>query len=343
MDDRLEATSIPTLLVAPRQTDDRSALYDDGIGDSRGYYHDGAYVAAPPSQEFDDAIEDGDGQDKKLPQQAYFDSILRRYNKLKEQLATAPPRSAVERLHKDQAIHMGNTDKEWKTWRYRLRSVDSASAQLACMNKGTVLRLLRLVTKDIGAAGVTKKLIGKRMSRWVWGLLARLPDRGELSSEEIGTVRELGKRAVWVGVRVKGVHDLSVLETAQQTEDDVEDEDELEVDDIEEFITGSEEDVNGPSVDANEDVENHEIDPTEDLEAVRARLLARLPTIDQKPVAPEQIPHTAIASEAITETQAEEEAEEDLLSNTKATVDMIVTIVGEVYGQRDLLEFREAW
>ena len=29
--------------------------------------------------------------------------------------------------------------------------------------------------------------------------------------------------------------------------------------------------------------------------------------------------------------------------NTRATIDMILTVVAECYGQRDLLEFREAW
>jgi hypothetical protein len=30
-------------------------------------------------------------------------------------------------------------------------------------------------------------------------------------------------------------------------------------------------------------------------------------------------------------------------SNTRVTIDMIITIVGELYGQRDLLEFRDSW
>lgn len=37
------------------------------------------------------------------------------------------------------------------------------------------------------------------------------------------------------------------------------------------------------------------------------------------------------------------EAEEMPNANTMATIDMIITIAGEFYGQRDLLEFREAW
>lgn len=38
-----------------------------------------------------------------------------------------------------------------------------------------------------------------------------------------------------------------------------------------------------------------------------------------------------------------EEAGEVPNANTMATIDMIITIAGEFYGQRDLLEFREAW
>ncbi|OCL08258.1 hypothetical protein AOQ84DRAFT_364286, partial [Glonium stellatum] len=37
------------------------------------------------------------------------------------------------------------------------------------------------------------------------------------------------------------------------------------------------------------------------------------------------------------------EVEEMPDANTLATIDMIITIAGEFYGQRDLLEFREAW
>ncbi len=33
----------------------------------------------------------------------------------------------------------------------------------------------------------------------------------------------------------------------------------------------------------------------------------------------------------------------DAKLNAKATVDMIITVAGEMYGQRDLLEFRGQW
>lgn len=62
------------------------------------------------------------------------------------------------------------------------------------MDTRTVLRALSLLT------GVLRRSsnISARVSAWAWGLLARLPELGTLGSEEVGVVRELGKRAVWV-------------------------------------------------------------------------------------------------------------------------------------------------
>ena len=73
------------------------------------------------------------------------------------------------------------------------------NAQLARMDRATSLKLLRLLTNDKLAMG-GNTIPSERLSRWIWGVLARLPDSGELNSEEIGLVRDLGKRAVWLGV-----------------------------------------------------------------------------------------------------------------------------------------------
>jgi hypothetical protein len=41
--------------------------------------------------------------------------------------------------------------------------------------------------------------------------------------------------------------------------------------------------------------------------------------------------------------ESEGEYEQDVDLNTRVTIDMILTVVGECYGQRDLLKFRETW
>lgn len=56
-----------------------------------------------------------------------------------------------------------------------------------------MLRVLRVV---LGGRFLHRgEPITERTSRWLWALLARLPDRGEMDHVEVGHVRELGKRA----------------------------------------------------------------------------------------------------------------------------------------------------
>lgn len=80
---------------------------------------------------------------------------------------------------------------------------------------------------------------------------------------------------------------------------------------------------------------------------------------DNEPVTPERTKPTSVSdsqSQAAQKSTTLEEAKTRLLrqieektenlcpdANTRATIDMIVTIVGEVFGQRDLLEFRDCW
>lgn len=223
---REEASGIPTLLVAPGTATARGdggqgadsdgvdrGIYENGVGDSRGWYGDGAYTAAPssPPSSGSAASDDEHGGGREA-QQVYYEALLGRFEALRQQLAQVPPRHVVERLDADHGSYMSASAKDYKMWRWRLGNTEPKPAQLAGMDKGTVLRLLRMMGDRKGEFLGIDSLVGegggearKRVSAWVWGLLARLPGRGELVSEEVGVVRELGKRAVWVGVEMKGV------------------------------------------------------------------------------------------------------------------------------------------
>lgn len=235
---REEASGIPTLLVAPRTARTRGSgaqdvdgdgdgegegvdrgIYEDGVGDSRGWYEDGAYTAAPISPPSSGSAASDDEHDSGRDAQAvYYESLLGRFETLRQQLAQVPPRYAVERLDADHGSYMSASVKDYRMWKWRLGNTEPKPAQLAGMDKETVLRLLRIVGDRKGGILGVESLVGegggearRRVSAWVWGLLARLPGRGELVSEEVGVVRELGKRAVWVGVEMKGV-DMGGLE-----------------------------------------------------------------------------------------------------------------------------------
>ena len=261
------------------------------------------------------------------------------------------------------------------------------------MDKGTVFRLLRLILTNNGALG-GKTPISRRLSRWIWGLLAKLPVSGELMSEEVGLIRELGKRAVWLGVEMRGV-DIREL----YKEDDEDDDEELVVDF--EIIDGADIDperatksnrVIGPVIPRMEEgpsevsrsgeapnaveedlappavfgsraeaicsqqsalhtkklvMEEAEVGKADDagvdkdeearITALKERLLASLDNQDSSEIPEADL---IVNEDAYLAQESDHHAD---LDNAKITVDMIITIAGEVYGQRDLLEFREEW
>ncbi|KAG0650136.1 hypothetical protein D0Z07_3400 [Hyphodiscus hymeniophilus] len=381
---RKEATSIPNLLVAPKlpSSGDGRDIYENGIGDFRGWYEDGAYCAAPqessPTSYGAAEAEEDVGKD---PQLAYFDSILLRYETLRAQLHQTPPPEAVARLDKDRPTHLGkSTTAKIRWWKWKMQEVDPVPAQVASMDKETVLKLLQLMKNGNLLKRGAEVQVG--ISRWAWGLLARLPDRGELTSEEIGVVRELGKKAVLVGMGLKEEQaweeSMNAVE-AGFNEDDYEEGDSVVNDDeidldidvgLEEselepigseadtldnrsnkrqkigpqlptdnatrdpIVVSKPDDEDPSSITRGKEEEENE-SPSEDLAAAKARILAALD-------------HSS-AEEALQEVVRLED--DDVIRskksaarwNTKATVDMIITVAGEMYGQRDLLEFRQSW
>jgi hypothetical protein len=360
------------------------AIYEDGVGDHRGWYEDGAYCAAPQesSQTSYDAAEEEEEVGKGL-QLAYFDSILARYEMLREQLQQTPPAEAVERLDKDHPTYLGRLNTEVaRWWRWKMRTVDPVPTQIASMDKGTVLRLLGLLTTGTLLKRGAEVQLG--VSRWAWGLLARLPKRGELTSEEIGVVRELGKKAVLVGMGLREEQQWEEgMDEVEAGFDDGDYEDgavvvnneEIDLDmevgfgDSEFVANTSRADLTndksnegqkiGPQwpMDSEPNVEEKNGDESrlnmsdgkgngnededegeslsEDLAAAKARILQAL----NNAKAEEIIQEAEILDEEAALTAQKTAAK----WNTKATIDMIITVAGETYGQRDLLEFRQTW
>ncbi|KAB5562866.1 hypothetical protein GE09DRAFT_1110073 [Coniochaeta sp. 2T2.1] len=217
-----ETKKIPHVVAAPKAgpqlppeySVDRT-IYSNGVGDSRGYYHDGAYTAAPDDllslsdeEEADDLLLPSSHDAQQPVDQAaalaesYFSSLTTRFVTLRSKLHTSPPQSAIDALPQDHEFEVASFAPKkptFRMWTHRIRYTDPLPAQVAAMDKVSVLRLLRVI---LGGKFFRRGcVLRRRTSQWIWALLARLPDRGELDSDEIGVVRELGKRAVAVSIK----------------------------------------------------------------------------------------------------------------------------------------------
>jgi hypothetical protein len=301
---------------------------------------------------------------------------MTKFEALRDQLQNhTPPPEAIERLDENHPTHVGPLNTavaRW--WRWKMRQVDPLPAQIASMDKGTVLRLLGLLTGGTLLQRGSEVNVG--VSRWAWSLLARLPERGELTSEEIGVVRELGKKAVLVGMGLKEDAELNEGMNTIDPEynDDVDDGEVLDVVNEEEIdldLDGDLEEEGGiregdadSSLPVTSDAIVGEIYSINDSSAPQSSMPSTQ-TVDteisledlEKTPQPEEtdIAHVLAAAKArllgnlnTAEEGATEKSEGDTAAisskwNTRATADMIITVTGEFYGQRDLLEFRGAW
>ena len=242
------------------------------------------------------------------------------------------------------------------------------------------LRVLEsvLTVKNLG-------MEGNGVGAWAWGLLGRCRGRGEMGSEDVGVLRDVGKRAVWVLRGLRGGRREGAAEEGAGGEVEVEVEGEEGVDEQEvEYVNMG----GGAQVGEGEEGEGHGIDllageldegeelkdnpstidgikPPSESQDVLARAKQSLLYSLQAPTAPppttnmdsppptatpgnrlsnesHEIDHAAHVSEDTSAATLSTHARKDEL-DVYATLDMIITVVGEFYGQRDLLEGRDLW
>lgn len=241
-------------------------------------------------------------------------------------------------------------------------------SKLAEFPQDMVIRGLEIL-ETVLDSGNLRSGKGRNVGAWAWGLLGRCREVGQMGSEEVGVLRSLGKRAVWLlrriaaGEAVGGEEDEEgeEAEVDGQTEEQNDEEGEVE-DGEEEELADDEEGVPTNSDEATDGVpgltsQNGEQDSV--LEKVRERVLTSLDSITG--VQPEvgslnpgdnlQTQHEEgrvplASSEVCPATNGEASSERATatdLASVHAALDMLVTIIGEFYGQKDLLDGRLLW
>ncbi|CAK7273078.1 hypothetical protein SEPCBS57363_005471 [Sporothrix epigloea] len=366
---------------------DRRILYESSVGDARGYYNDGAYVAAPIDEQIP-AAAGTQGNRKGQPSATHlsgeFDVVadreadsaqfrgayrsrllLTHFSDMRAIFHSAPADPGalaigVAALPPDHGTDVGPLSASsgvFRRWLHLLRTTDPLPAQVAAMDKVSVLRLLRILLRGLltggsvssrssRAARFARSLAGgsgggngglymtARTSRWLWALFARLPDRGELDYREVGYIRDVAKQAV-----MRLAH-LSYDMTGTDTDDgEDEAEEEADLEEYDEQADGGEEGEEATAVE--ETVAAGHIDkgiPQDDV-SMDARSESAVGDPGESGTE-NQINGQEDGEDAIQQQDADDQDDE---INQRATLEMVLTVVGEFYGQRDLLAFQTPW
>ncbi|KLU82976.1 hypothetical protein MAPG_02043 [Magnaporthiopsis poae ATCC 64411] len=279
---------------------DRS-IYTNGVGDYRGYYHDGAYTAVPDAQlsptcDADDSDDDGKGLPseeetrREQARQAFYDAIA-----LAEISALRVAVELEDSGDEDEAGDVGRGEEE--------EDVDGDDN--ACSPPPDV-ESSHKTNGGAGDAGDLGGTVSDNAQSEVVATAANLD--GQLEEGEVADGSE--------------VHDNDGDSDDQSMDlDDGEDE---------QGQVANDDDADDASAPNGKAVES-------DLEAVRRRLLCQLDEDEDEDEAPVNLePELGPSPDELEEAR--------LLRarmNMRATLNMILTVAGEFYGQRDLLEFRD--
>ncbi|KAL9012440.1 MAG: hypothetical protein Q9173_002790 [Seirophora scorigena] len=356
---RSEAKGVPNLLTATKsqeeeeedEEEDEEALYRDY---PQAYYEDGAYVAAPslpPAAPRNTQI-DADGDTD--PQEAYYTSLLAQFETLSPFLRSP---SSSQPSPSTSATATVLTSAPTKKWRTTLLYTPPTTALLAQLPQETIINGIAALEKHLDWRMLER---GPYVGLWAWGLLARCRSAGMMGSEEVGVLRDLGKKARGLvrGLRA-GYGSVGEVEETDGVGDGANDEGSEDTGENEMFgetvmMDDAEDNAfNHPESDLARDTDRQAAPNEEDdMANAKLRLLATLQrthpsTTTSSSNAPRsrtgddaQPPPQENTHEAATTATANEIP---LTTRIAATLDMIITVVGEEYGQRDLLDGRMVW
>ncbi|KAL5003783.1 hypothetical protein BDV10DRAFT_190671 [Aspergillus recurvatus] len=346
---RSEANSLPTLFNAPATTESSVKTiavthatniehgYTQGkrVADEElsapervpeGIYSDGVYIGLSTTEA--DA-----GERLSDAQASYYNLLHHRFLLLRSILKCTPPPEAISTLDDSHPISFPQSSKiAQREWRRLLKEADPQTVQLACMDMDSVLRVLvivaRLISENVRNGDA---VLVRRIGAWAWGLLAKCRESGQLGARDIGDIRELGKRAVRILKKIREEREeMQEANGADDYESDADNKDE-------DGLPGDKGDeaANTSVLPTSEHLDAEKKTDAEELEQAKARLNARISATDNDPTSQDEGEIGAQLEVGATAV--------DVGTLTRAMLDMIITIIGEHYGQRDLLGAREIW
>jgi hypothetical protein len=326
------------------------------LSTAQTFYSDGVFfVKSDPATATDaDLFRNRDAAEMNRNQSEYRNLLHHRFLLLRSTLRCSPPASAINALDDSHPISFPSQVKRARAdWRHFLLNVNPQMVQLACMDYASVLAVLNLLGHLLGETVKSENIVRiRRVGAWVWGLLGRCREIGQMSSEEVGEIRHLGKRTTKILEKLRSIernqtrHEATFRHDSDEADGD-NDEDHHEagddsgndnVQDMDGNVEMTEPAENGPTSDSLP-IELGNPPDAEALSAAKLRLQALIHNAESL-----ENEHNGDESADLKHDNGSEEVQsESMRAETRAMLDMIITIVGEFYGQRDLLDCRDVW
>ena len=168
------------------------------------YYEDGNYWRVAPAaqsngggvgQDLDELVYDDyeePVEDDLDPQEAYYNSLMKRFNVFRVQIANPPEEIFTH------AVTLPHFNAPRGHWEDRILNGSPSITDLYHMEQRFVLQAIARVEDLLTKKHLLDGRRGRNLSAWCWGLLGRCKAVDEMISEEVGIVRDLARRAIGV-------------------------------------------------------------------------------------------------------------------------------------------------
>lgn len=262
-----------------------------------------------------------DDEEELDPQEAYYIALLDRFDDLRSMLSS-PSYASAEPL--EAAVRSLPLDPTSRHWKHALLKSKPTPVLLNRLPQESVI----LGVEELEALFTTRNLEGgvrHKLGAWAWGLLGRCRDVSEMNSEEVSVVRGLGKKACALSRSLQAGNFAT-----NDNEEDAETGHGTEVD----VATAKAPIAEEASAQQDADAEKS-TGANATLEDARKNLLMVLGS--------DEVESGLKSNREEVNQEPDKSHVLQQVSEIHATLDMIITIVGECYGQRDLLNSRLAW
>ena len=305
------------------------------------------------------------------PQEAYYAALCTRFLQLRKLLHSAPAPSELPSKEESTALAASLYGAPHSKWRQTFLYTTPSMRVLAKLEQESVIYGLQVMETLI----TKRNLLGEKESRnlgaWSWGLLGRCREVGEMMSEEVSVLRNVGKKALALRRKIRRREaEKEREEKGEKVEDWGEAEEEGEEGEVakdgtaEDTLIDDDTPMDIPRANGDSEPRNKPDDTQTTNETTQAPQSTppRIPSptnhLSSHPttILPSQTGYNPLhqaklgllanlcdSPPADHEAPAGPDDESQRLAEAYAALDMIITVVGEMYGQRDLLEMREVW